>query len=102
MPDVCGGNAGVAELLHNRLLEVEKQVPRTTGAIDRIVQRKLSLKRCGTGIVDFVTASADPRTDGGEHSFRRDIKCLRHQLDGGGHDTRGGPRSPCVYNAHGR
>ena len=102
MPYVCGGNAGVAELLHNRLLEVEIQVPRTTGSIDRIVQRKLGLERCGTGIVDFITASANPRTDGGEHGFRRDIKCLRHQLDGGGHDSRGGPRSPCVYNAHGR
>jgi hypothetical protein len=101
IPYVCGWNAGGAELQKNRLLEVEIQVSRTTGPIDRIIWGKLSLEWFGTGVVDFITAPADPRSNCRKHDLRLHMELLTHKLDGCRYDSRCGPFSSRVHNAHG-
>jgi hypothetical protein len=89
-------------LQQNGLLEIKIQMSGTAGPMDHSIRSELAQERFSAGIVDFVTASADPRPNGGEHTPRRDVKGLTHQRDGGGHDLRRDAFSPGVYNAHGR
>jgi hypothetical protein len=101
-PDVCGQNAGSADLLKNRLLEVEIQVSGTTASIDRIARGKLSLERCSTSVVDLITTAADPRPDHSPQGLRRHTELLPQARDGGRNDSRRGPLAPRVHNPHGR
>jgi hypothetical protein len=102
MPQVCGGNAGAGELYKNRLLKVEIYMSRTTGLIDSFVRGKLALEWFGTGVVDFITAPANPWPDGGEHGLRPDTKFLKQALDSYRQDSRRDPLSSRVHNAYGR
>jgi hypothetical protein len=65
-PHLAGGNASGTELLHKRLLEIEIVVPRTAGPIDPNVHGKLSHEGFSTVIVDFITTTPDPWSDGRE------------------------------------
>ncbi len=102
IPYVRGFNTGGVDLVKNRLLKVEIQVSRTTAPIDRGARGKLSLKRCGTSVVDLITTAADPRPDNGPHGLGRHVELLTQTRDGGGDDPRRSPLASRVHNAHGR
>jgi hypothetical protein len=86
-------------LQKKRLLKVEIQMPRTTGPIDPSLWAKLRLEWCGADLVDFITAPADPRSNGREDGLRLPMKLLTHELDGCGDDARGDAFSSRVHNA---
>jgi hypothetical protein len=73
--------------------EVEIDVSRAAGAVDRILIRILGDEGVGTGSVDLITAPTDAKTDGSEHRVRLHAEFLAHALDGRGYNLRCGALS---------
>jgi hypothetical protein len=102
MPHMCRGHAGGAQLQQDRLLEVEIEMSWTAGLVDRVIGGKLGLEWFGTGVIDLVTAAADPRPDSGEHRLRLQMELLTEKRDGRRYDLHRGPFPSRMHNAHSR